>query len=152
MFDKANIFQLVVKNMAEIKTSVIIDSTQEKIWDVISNIDDEPKFWKGTKEVRNISKDENQISREITIAFRDQKCLQEVTIVPKETIRAVFTKGVIVGEKILTLKKFDDSCELEVIWNVKLSGMMGMFTGIIKKHIKSGTEQALQAIKKEVEN
>ena len=152
MFDKANIFQLVVKNMAEIKTSVIIDSTQEKIWDVISNIDDEPKFWKGTKEVRNISKDENQISREITFAFRDQKCLQEVTIVPKETIRAVFTKGVIVGEKILTLKKFDDSCELEVIWNVKLSGMMGMFTGMIKKHIKSGTEQALQEIKKEVEN
>ena len=138
--------------MADIKTTVIINSTQEKIWEVISDIDNEPKFWKGTKEVRNISKDENQISREITIAFRDQKCLQEVTIVPKETIRAVFTKGVIVGEKILTLKKFDDSCELEVIWNVKLSGMMGMFTGMIKKHIKSGTEQALQAIKKEVEN
>ena len=138
--------------MAEIKTSIIINSTQEKIWDVISDIDNEPKFWKGTKEVRNISKDENHISREITIAFRDQKCLQDVTIVPKETIKAVFTEGVIVGEKILTLKKVNDSCELEAIWNVKLSGMMGMFTGMIKKHIKSGTEQALQAIKKEVEN
>ena len=138
--------------MADIKASVIINSTQEKIWNVISNIDDEPKFWKGTKEVRNISKDKNQISREITIAFRDQKCLQEVTIVPKETIKAVFTEGVIVGEKILTLKKINESYELEAIWKVKLSGMMGMFTGIIKKHIKSGTEQALQAIKKEVEN
>ena len=137
--------------MAEIKTSIIINSTQEKIWDVISDIDNEPKFWKGTKEVRNISKDENHISREITIAFRDQKCLQEVTIVPKETIKAVFTEGVIVGEKILTLKKMNNSCELEAIWNVKLSGMMGMFTGMIKKHIESGTEQALQAIKKEVE-
>jgi ribosome-associated toxin RatA of RatAB toxin-antitoxin module len=138
--------------MAEIKTSVIINSTQEKIWDVISDIDNEPKFWKGTKEVRNITKDENHISREITIAFRDQKCLQDVTIVPKETIKAVFREGVIVGEKILTLKKVNDSCELEAIWDVKLSGMMGMFTGMIKKHIKSGTEQALQAIKKEVEN
>ena len=138
--------------MAEIKISIIINSTQEKIWDVISDIDNEPKFWKGTKEVRNISKDENHISREITIAFRDQKCLQDVTIVPKETIKAVFTEGVIVGEKILTLKKVNDSCELEAIWDVKLSGMMGMFTGVIKKHIKSGTEQALQAIKKEVEN
>ena len=138
--------------MAEIKTSVIINSTQEKIWEVISDIDNEPKFWKGTKKVRNILRDENKISREITIAFRDQKCLQEVTIIPKETIRAVFTEGVIVGEKILTLKKSDSSCELEAIWNVKLSGMMGMFTGMIKKHIKSGTEQALQAIKKEVEN
>ncbi|MDA0755776.1 MAG: SRPBCC family protein [Crenarchaeota archaeon] len=138
--------------MAEIKVSVIINSTQEKIWDVISNIDNEPKFWKGTKEVRNISKNGNQISREITIAFRDQKCLQEVTIVPKERIKAVFTKGVIVGEKILTLKNMGDSCELDAVWNVKLSGKMGMFTGMIKKHIKSGTEQALQEIKKEVEN
>ena len=138
--------------MAEIKTYVTINATKEKVWDVISDIDNEPKFWKGTKEVRNISKDENHISREITIAFRDQKCLQDVTIVPKETIKAVFTEGVIVGEKILTLKKVNDSCELEAIWDVKLSGMMGMFTGMIKKHIKSGTEQALQAIKKEVEN
>ena len=138
--------------MAEIKASVKINSTQEKIWDVISDIDNEPKFWKGTKEIRNISKDGNQVSREITIAFRDQKCLQEVTIVPKEMIKAVFTKGVIVGEKTLALKNMDESCELEAIWNVKLSGMMGMFTGMIKKHIKSGTEQALKTIKNEVEN
>ena len=138
--------------MAEIKTSVMINSSQEKIWNVISDIDNEPKFWKGTKEVKNISRDGNKISREITIAFRDQKCLQEVTITPNEMIHAIFTKGVIVGEKILTLKKNGDSCELEAVWDVKLSGMMGMFTGMIKKHIKSGTEQALQAIKKEVEN
>jgi len=138
--------------MVEIKASIIINSTQEKIWDIISDIDNEPKFWKGTKEIRNISKDGNQISREITIAFRDQKCLQEVTIVPKEMIKAVFTKGVIVGEKTVTLKNMDESCELQAIWDVKLSGMMGMFTGMIKKHIKSGTEQALQTIKNEVEN
>ncbi len=62
--------------MAEIKTSVVINSSQEKIWSVISDIDNEPKFWKGTKEVKNISRDGNKISREITIAFRDQKCLQ----------------------------------------------------------------------------
>ena len=138
--------------MAEIQTSVIINSTQDKIWDVISDIDNEPKFWKGTKEIRNISKDGNHISREITIAFRDQKCLQEVTIVPKENIKAVFTKGVIVGEKILSLKPMENSCELEAVWNIKMSGMMSRFTGMIKKHIKSGTEQALDAIKKEVEN
>ena len=78
--------------------------------------------------------------------------MQEVTIFPKEKIKAVFTKGVIVGEKTLTLRDTDDSCELEAIWDVKLSGKMGLFTGIIKKHINSGTRQALQAIKEEVEN
>ena len=138
--------------MAIINAEIEINSTIDKVWEVVSDIDNEPKFWKGTKEVKNISRDGNKISREITIAFRDQKCLQRVTIVPKETIKAVFTKGVIVGEKILTLKKVEDSCQLEAVWDIKLSGMMGMFTGMIKKHIKSGTEQALQAIKKEVEN
>ena len=138
--------------MVEIKASIIINSTQEKIWNIISDIDNEPKFWKGTKEIRNISKDGNQVSREITIAFRDQKCLQEVTIVPREMIKAIFTKGVIVGEKTVTLKNIGESYELEAIWDIKLSGMMGMFTGMIKKHIKSGTEQALQTIKNEVEN
>ena len=92
--------------MADIKTSVIINSTQEKIWDIISDIDNEPKFWKGTKEVRNISEKENQISREITIAFRDQKCLQECNNYSKtDRLKQIFTEGVIVGEKILTLKK-----------------------------------------------
>ena len=34
---------------------------------------------------------------------------------------------------------------------MKLTGMMGMFTGIIKNHIKSGTEQAMKSIKEESE-
>ncbi len=85
------------------------------------------------------------------IAFRDSKCLQEVILYPKEKIEAVFTEGIIQGSKIIRLKQQDDEVLLEAIWDMKLSGMMGMFTGMIKKHVKSGTEQALQAIKSEAE-
>ena len=137
--------------MAEIQASVDVNVTIDKVWDVISDLDNEPKFWKGTKEIRNISNSENKINREITIAFRDQKCMQEVTIFPKQKIEAKFTKGIIKGEKILNLKETEDGCSLEAVWKIKLSGMMGMFTGMITKHIQSGTEQALQAIKQEVE-
>ena len=137
--------------MAEIHASVDVNGTIDKVWDVISDLDNEPKFWKGTKEIRNISNSENKINREITIAFRDQKCMQEVTIFPKQKIEAKFTKGIIKGEKILNLKETEDGCSLEAVWKIKLSGMMGMFTGMITKHIQSGTEQALQAIKQEVE-
>ena len=137
--------------MAEIHASVDVSVTIDKVWDVISDLDNEPKFWKGTKEIRNISSSENKINREITIAFRDQKCMQEVTIFPKQKIEAKFTKGIIKGEKILNLKETEDGCSLEAVWKIKLSGMMGMFTGMITKHIQSGTEQALQAIKQEVE-
>ena len=138
--------------MGKITVSVDLNVSIDKVWDIISDLDNEPKFWKGTKEIRNISSNENIIKREVTIAFRDQKCMQEVTIFPKQKIEAKFTKGIIIGKKILNLKETQVGCNLEAIWEIKLSGMMGMFTGMITKHIQSGTEQALQAIKQEVEN
>jgi carbon monoxide dehydrogenase subunit G len=137
--------------MAEIQVSVEIDAQIDNVWDIVSDIDNEPKFWKGTKEIRNISKKDNTVSREITIAFRDQKCMQEVKLYPKEKIEALFTKGVIEGSKIITLTPKDEKTILDVKWDIKFSGMMGIFTGMIKNHIKSGTEQALQKIKEEIE-
>ena len=138
--------------MGKITVSVDLNVSIDKVWDIISDLDNEPKFWKGTKEIRNISSNENIVKREVTIAFRDQKCMQEITILPKQKIEAKFTKGIIIGKKILNLKETQVGCNLEAIWEIKLSGMMGMFTGMITKHIQSGTEQALQAIKQEVEN
>jgi len=138
--------------VGKITVSVDLNVSIDKVWDIISDLDNEPKFWKGTKEIRNISSNENIVKREVTIAFRDQKCMQEVTIFPKQKIEAKFTKGIIIGKKILNLKETQVGCNLEAIWEIKLSGMMGMFTGMITKHIQSGTEQALQAIKQEVEN
>jgi hypothetical protein len=138
-------------SVTKIEVSTKIKSSVDKVWDIISDLDNETKYWKGTKEIHNISKEGNKINREVIIAFRDSKCLQEVTLYPKEKIEAMFTEGIIQGSKILGLKQQDDEVLLEVIWDMKLSGMMGMFTGMIKKHVKSGTEQALQAIKSEAE-
>ncbi len=137
--------------MAKIEVSTKIKSTADKVWDIISDIDNETKYWKGTKEIHNISKDGNKIKREVVIAFRDSKCLQEVTMYPKEKIEVKFTKGIIQGTKTINLKTLEGEILLEAIWDVKLSGMMGMFTRMIKKHVKSGTEQALHAIKSEAE-
>jgi|TARA_B100000586_G_C19948943_1_gene358779 carbon monoxide dehydrogenase subunit G len=137
--------------MAIIVAEIEINATIEEVWDIVSDIDNEPKFWKGTKEVRNISKEGNIINREITIAFRDQKCLQQVKLEPKERIIAKFTKGIINGEKIISLIPTGEKTILRAVWEIKLTGMMGMFTGMIKKHIKSGTNQAMQCIKEEIE-
>jgi carbon monoxide dehydrogenase subunit G len=137
--------------MAIIEAEIEINATVEAVWDIVSDIDNEPKFWKGTKKVRNISKEGNIINREITIAFRDQKCLQQVKLEPKERIIAKFTKGIINGEKIISLIPTGEKTILRAVWEIKLTGMMGMFTGMIKKHIKSGTNQAMQDIKEAIE-
>jgi ribosome-associated toxin RatA of RatAB toxin-antitoxin module len=128
--------------MATIVVQTEINATVEKVWEIIADIDNEPKFWKGTKEVKTLSKEGDIIKREITIAFRDQKCLQEIQLKPKKEINAT---------KIITLTPKKNSIILETSWDIKLSGMMNMFTAIIKSHIKSGTEQAMKSIKEEVE-
>lgn len=137
--------------MAQIQASIEINASLEKIWNIVSDLDSEPRFWKGTKEIRNISKEGNVVSREITIAFKDSKCLQTVTVFPKERIQVQFTKGIIDGTKTITVTPQGNKTVLEATWDIKLTGMMGMFTGMVKKHIQSGTEQALQSIKEEAE-
>ncbi|MEO9276570.1 MAG: SRPBCC family protein [Nitrososphaera sp.] len=137
--------------MVQIQASVEIDSSLDNVWNIVSDLDSEPKFWKGTKSIRNISKEGNIVQREVTIAFRDSKCMQTVTTYPKEKIHVQFTQGIIDGTKTITLVSHDNKVKLEAVWDIKLSGMMGMFTGMIKKHIQSGTEQALQSIKQEAE-
>ena len=133
--------------MVQIQASVEINAPIDKVWDIVSDLDSEPKFWRGTKEVRNISKEGNTITREVTIAFKDSKCMQKVTLYPKQKIEVQFTKGIIEGSKTITLTQQENKTRLDALWDMRLSGMMGMFTGMIKKHIQSGTEQALQSIK-----
>ena len=91
------------------------------------------------------SREKSQLLSEI------RNACSEVKIHPKEKIEARFTKGIIDGEKIVTIAAKDEKTILSTYWDIKLTGMMGMFTGMIKKHIKSGTEQAMQSIKKEIE-
>ena len=137
--------------MVTIEVFITINSTIDKVWDLVSDIDNEPKYWKGTKQVRNISKECNTVTREVTIAFKDSKCMQTVTFYPKEKIHAEFTEGILIGTKTLRLTPHGNNTKLDAIWDIRLSGMMGMFTGMIKKHVKSGTEQALESIKQEIE-
>ena len=152
---KWNLIYLIQKGIESKMATIIVQteiiSSLDKAWEVISDIDNEPKFWKGTKKVKTLSKDGEKIKREITIAFRDQKCWQEIHLIPKKEIKAVFTKGILNGTKIITLIPDNNKVIMKTVWNIKLSGMMNMFTSIIKNHIKSGTEQAMQSIKKEIE-
>ena len=138
--------------MAIINSSIDINASIEKVWNIISDLDNEPKFWKGTKESKTISKDGNVIVREIIIAFRDSKCMQKITLYPKEKIYAEFTDGILKGSKTLNLKSKENSLWLEVEWDIKMTGLAGMFTGMLKGHVKGGTEQALELIKLEAES
>ena len=78
--------------------------------------------------------------------------LRVAKILTVEKIHAEFTKGIIKGSKTISLEAKKDGCSLNAKWDIKMSGLAGMFTGMISKHVRSGTEQALESIKQEAES
>ena len=137
--------------MTTINSSREVSAPLDRVWDIVSDVDHEPEYWHGTKTVKNISKTGNTIEREVTIAFRDSKCLQTVVLNPKKSVQIMITEGPMKGTKVVSIIPSGDKTKIEVVWEIKLSGFLGMFSGMVKKHIAEGTEEALERIAKAVE-
>jgi ribosome-associated toxin RatA of RatAB toxin-antitoxin module len=138
--------------MITVNASREMSAPVDRIWNIVADVDNEPKYWRGTKTVKNISKAENKIEREVTIAFKDSKCRQTVLLTPKKSVEIMITQGPIRGTKTVLLDPLDNyKTRIDVVWNVKLTGFLGLFTGVVKRHIAEGTDEALFRIAKAVE-
>jgi carbon monoxide dehydrogenase subunit G len=137
--------------MVTISASRELLAQLDRVWDVVADVDNEPQYWHGTKTVKNISKSGNTIEREVTIAFKDSKCLQTVVLNPKKSVEITITEGPMKGTKVVTLSPSGDKTRVDVVWDIKLAGFLGMFTGMVKKHIAEGSDEALERIAKAVE-
>lgn len=134
--------------MVNIMVTREIAASLDKVWDIISDIDDEPHYWHGTKSVKNINKDGNTIEREIVIAFRESKCRELVVLDPKKSVKANIIDGIMRGteKNIIVNSNGTNRTKIDVVWNLRISGFKKMFAMMIKKHIKQGTEDALTRI------
>lgn len=140
-----------MQGMATINASREISAPLDRVWDIVADVDNEPEYWHGTKTVKNISRSGNTIEREVTIAFKDSKCRQTVMLNPKKSVEITITEGPLKGTKAVTLSPSGDKTRIDVVWDIKLAGFLGMFTGMVKKHIAEGTDEALERIAKAVE-
>ena len=137
--------------MVAINASREIAAPVSRVWQIVSDVDNEPKYWHGTKTVKNIRKSGNTIEREVTIAFRDSLCRQTVVLDPEKSVEITITEGPMKGTKKVTLSPVGEMTRIDAIWDIKLAGFLGMFSGMVKKHIAEGTEDALDRIAKAVE-
>lgn len=138
--------------MANFHTSKKIHAPVSEVWKVLSDIDREPEFWHGIKSIKNISKSGNIVEREVVIAFKNSVCKETVTIVPMESITTDITEGPLKGKKVVVINPDEEKASVvDVEWDIRLSGFMGIFSKMVKKHILEGTNDALNRISKEVE-
>ena len=137
--------------MVLIHASRDVTASLDSVWDVIADIDREPEFWHGTKSIKNISKTGNIVEREVVIAFRNSICREIVELDAKNSVNVEIIEGPITGKKTIALKTIkNNTTRINVEWDIKVSGLFGIFTGMIKKHILKGTEEALERISETV--
>ena len=123
----------------------------DRVWDVISDIDRDPDFWRGTRHIKNISKTENTVEREVIIAFRNSVCREIVTIDPKKSINIEIIEGPMKGKKTIALSVIENnSTRIDVEWDIMINGLFLIFTQIIKRHILNGTQETLERISRKV--
>ena len=135
--------------MASFHTSKKIQAPVSEVWKVLSDIDREPEFWYGTKSIKNTKKIGKIIEREVVISFRNSICKEIVTLDPKKSVKISIIDGPMKGTKNIMINDVgNNKTRIDVEWNIKLAGFLGMFTRMVKKHISEGTEEALERISK----
>jgi hypothetical protein len=140
--------------MVKINTSREILAPLDRVWDIISNIDGEPRYWRDLNAVYNVSKKDNIIEREVIVGFRDLKGRQTVVLYPKKSIELTLTEGPMIGTRIITLVPSSDNektTRVNVSWDIKLSDIPLLFRGIVRERIAKATEEALDRIARAVQ-
>jgi uncharacterized protein YndB with AHSA1/START domain len=155
--------QAAASSLEEIRTSREISAPIDQVWNVVSDIDNETKYWSTFKAIKNINMTAinmtaNTTEREVTLVVGPQGetvTHQFVTVNPEQfVVETNITEGPVTGTRVLTLSPSTSSAnatKIDVLWNVDLSGIPIFGRGFAKDGIMRTTEEALSNIAADVE-
>jgi uncharacterized protein YndB with AHSA1/START domain len=155
--------QATASSLEEIRASREISAPIDQVWNVVSNVDNETKYWSTFKAIKNINKTAinmtaNTTEREVTLAagpLGETITHQFVTVNSEQfVVQTNITEGPVTGTRLLTLNPSSsntNATKIDVLWNVDLSGIPIFGRGFAKDGIMRTTEEALSNIAAEVE-
>jgi uncharacterized protein YndB with AHSA1/START domain len=149
--------------LEEIRASREISAPIDQVWNVVSDIDNETKYWPTFKAIRNINTTAinmtaNTTEREVTLVVGPQGetiTHQFVTVNPEKfVVETNITEGPVTGIRVLALSPSPSNANatrIDIFWNEDLSGIPIFGRGFAKDGIMRTTEEALSNIAAEVE-
>ena len=138
--------------MFAISASREVPAPLNRVWEIVADIDNEPKHWRGLSSVRNISRNGNVIEREVTVGAMNFRSLQTEVLNPKRSVETTMTEGVMTGSRTITLSPLEGGrTQVDVSWDIEMPGIPSLFKGNVKNGIAKGTEGALDSIVRTVQ-
>ncbi|MDF2727563.1 MAG: hypothetical protein K0S84_1106 [Nitrososphaera sp.] len=150
-------------SLEEIKVSREIYAPADQVWNVVSDIDNETKYWSTFRAIKNINMTAinmtaNTTERQVTLAtgpFGETITHQFVTVNPEKfVVETNITQGPVTGTRTLTLSPSSsnsNATKIDVFWNVDMSGISIFGRDFAKDGIMRTTEEALNNIAAEVD-
>src|SRR5215204_1865876 len=135
-------------SLEEMRVSREISAPVDKVWNIISSVDNETKYWPAFKD---INKTGNTTEREVTLIAGpqgDTKTHQFVTVNSEQfAVETNITEGPVTGSRVLMLSPSAEnnttSTKIDAVWKVNLSGIPVLGRGFAKDGITGTTEEAL---------
>ncbi|MDG6994728.1 MAG: SRPBCC family protein [Nitrososphaerota archaeon] len=137
--------------MIEISKSQEVDASVDSVWKIISDAEEESKYWKVLKNVKILSRKGNAVEREATIKrgpMGEAKSVQTL-VLDRDARSTILTlkKGPMLGTRKITLSSIgSDKSRIDVSWKFELKGIPSFAQGFAKDNISEVTEKALTRI------
>lgn len=137
--------------MIEISKSKETKAKIESVWQIISDLENEQKYWSALKSVKILKKKDNEIEREATVRRGPMgyaKSLQTLVLNPKErTSTLTMKEGPMLGTRRMALREIGkDRTRIDVVWEFDMKGVPGFAQGFVKDSMSDITESALSQI------
>ncbi len=136
--------------MFEVDITLKVNASFERVWRIISNVNNDTDYWKEIHQIKNISQEGNVIVRDAYLSNGD-KYRQRITLFPKEGIHIRWASGTVTGIKDIMLIDNGNTTVIRVQINYKNGGAIRIVGSNILQKFKTETENALKLIKEEAE-
>jgi uncharacterized protein YndB with AHSA1/START domain len=150
--------QAAASSLDEIRVSREISAPIDKVWNIVSDIDNEAKYWSIIKNIKNINKIDNMTEREVIVQAGpggDTKTHQFVNVDPEQfVVQTNITEGPVTGSRLLTLSPSAENnatTKVDAVWEIDLSGIPLLGKGFAIDSFQKTTEDALSKIAAEAE-
>lgn len=136
--------------MVQITAKLDVATPRDSIWEIVSDVDNDVKYWKGLDSINNIRKEANVVERDVKVGFMGSKGHQIVKLYPKDSIEQNMTKGPVKGSRLMKLIPVDEGLtRIEVSWNFEFSGVPIFARAFVKFQLEEATKEALERIAKQ---
>ena len=135
-----------VAALDQIHSSRQVSVSVDKVWNTITNLSTDPT-WNQVDSMKVIKKTGNTIEADTKVGPQNANTHEIITFHPKQSVITNVTQGPITGSRVVTLSPLSaNKTNIDVLWNVDMSGIPFFAKGFAKDGFTKATEQSLNRL------